>query len=444
MTIMKKRELQAIAEQTMKMAVTRGITDVRILTSRTREVTVTYREMRPEKVVESSGRSLTLYLYDNGRYTVSDTNDLRPAEIDKFVDSSVALCRAMPADPHRQIPDPKLYEGREQRDLELFDAAVHDLVPQSRHDYARELEQCVRDQAGSKVVSVEASWNDSLGESYRIHSNGFEGYKCGSQFWGYAEVSLADEGEKKPSGWAQAGARHLSDLPAPKKVGGQVAQSALARLGAKKIPSERLPMIIENRAVSRVLGQLLGAITGRALQQKRSFLAGTEGETVGSPLLDLHDMPFIKRGFGSRLFDGEGIAARQMPVISGGRLENIYIDTYYAKKMGRPPTFGSRSNLVLTPGAKSLEQLIASLEKGILVRGFIGGNHNEATGDFSMGVYGTLVENGALSDAVAEINIAGNHRDLWQRLVAVGNDPYPYSSLLVPSLLFDDMQFAGA
>ena len=112
--------------------------------------------------------------------------------------------------------------------------------------------------------------------------------------------------------------------------------------------------------------------------------------------------------------------------------------------MGRAPTFGSRSNLVLTPGEKTLEELVSTLEKGILVRGFIGGNSNPTTGDFSMGVYGNIIEKGAIQDAISEMNIAGNHKELWKRLVAVGGDPYPYSSLLVPSVVFDDMQFAGA
>jgi len=444
MTGMKKSELQDVAQQTLEKVRARGVGDVCVVTDRSRSVTVTYRKGRPEKVQESAGRSLTLHLYLDGKYTVSDTNDLRPSEIDRFLDSSVALCRAMSPDTYREIPDPALYQGRRDLDLELLDPAVHTVTTERRHEYAKALEQCARQEAGANVVSVEASWNDFLGEIYRVHSNGFEGYKCGSQFWGSAELSIGDEGGKKPSGSFYGGARHLGDLPSPEEVGRQAAKNALDRIGAKKISSERLPMIVQNRAVSGLLGQLLEAITGRAVQQNRSFLSGTRGEMVGSSRLDLRDMPFLPKGFGSRLFDSEGIAAREIPIILQGRLENIYLDTYYAKKLGREPTSGSRSNLVLTPGSKSPDDLVSSLDRGILVRGFIGGNSNPTTGDFSMGVYGTLIENGAPAGAVAEMNIAGNHNELWQRLVDVGNDPYPYSALVVPSIVFDDMQFAGA
>jgi PmbA protein len=215
------------------------------------------------------------------------------------------------------------------------------------------------------------------------------------------------------------------------------------RLGARKVETAKLPMIVENRTVGRILGKLLGVASGRALQQKRSFLAGLEGQQFGSKLLTLTDDPFVPRGFGSRLFDGEGISAKVMPIFDQGVLENFYIDTYYGKKLERPPTTGGRSNVVMPPGERSLEQLIADIDKGILVRGFIGGNSNSTTGDFSLGVYGTLIEKGALGDAVAEMNIAGNHKELWNQLVAVGNDPWPYGSLRVPSLVFEGIQFSG-
>ena len=186
------------------------------------------------------------------------------------------------------------------------------------------------------------------------------------------------------------------------------------------------------------------ATSGRALQQKQSFLEGQEGQTLGSDLLTLTDDPFVVGGFGSRLFDGEGIAARVMPIFEQGVFKNFYIDTYYGKKLGRAPTTGGQSNLVMPAGDKSLEQLIGEQERAILVRGFIGGNANSTTGDFSLGVFGTLIEKGQRTQAVAEMNIAGNLKEVWKRLVAVGSDPWPYGSTRVPSLVLDGIQFSGA
>jgi len=217
----------------------------------------------------------------------------------------------------------------------------------------------------------------------------------------------------------------------------------MLKVGQSKVETRRCPMIVENRAAGRLLGGFLGAAYGRSLQQKRSFLEGMEGQKAGSPLFSLVDDPFIEKGFGSTLFDGEGISARRRDVVEEGVLRTFFIDTYYGKKLNRPPTTGDSSNLVFATGNRTPDELVASLAQGILVRGFIGGNTNSTTGDFSLGVFGTLIENGRLTRPVSELNISGNHRDLWHRLSGAGNDPWIYSTTRCPSLLFDDIQFSG-
>lgn len=437
-------KLKSIAQKAMDGAKQRGVKDVRVSTYRGRKVEVNYRKGRPEKVQESSRQSLNLYLYIDGKYTTCETNDLREQAIDQFLDSSVAMCQAMTPDPYRTITDPELYEGRQERDMGLFDPAIGAVTPKERHEFAAELERQTKRLAGDNVISVESSYEDDESEIYQIHSNGFEGAKKGTQFWSYVELALQDEGDKKPNGWSVAGARSRQHLISPEEVAKNAAETARARLGAAKVETQKMTMVVENRTVNRVLGRLLAAVSGRALQQKASFLDEKIDQPFGSELLDLVDDPFVPAGFGSRLFDDEGIAAKKMPIFEKGVLKNFYIDTYYGKKLGLPPTTGSRSNILITPGDKSLAELVKATDKGILVRGFIGGNSNTTTGDFSLGVFGTLIEKGQLTRAVAEMNIAGNHNDFWKRLVAVGNDPYPYSSVRTPTFVFEDVQFAGS
>jgi PmbA protein len=124
-------------------------------------------------------------------------------------------------------------------------------------------------------------------------------------------------------------------------------------------------------------------------------------------------------------------------------LEACYLDTYYARKLGERPTTGDASNVIVTPGDAGLGELIASIDRGVLVRGFLGGNSNPTTGDFSLGIHGTLIEKGALTAAVSEMNVAGNHLELWARLAAAGADVYPHSTIRSPSLLFDRVQLSG-
>lgn len=437
-------DLERTAAAAIEGARKRGVADVKAIAARSRSVSVTYRKGRAEKVEESSRRGLSLYLYDGGRYSACETNDLREEALARFLDNAVALVRATTPDPFREITDPALYKGRRELELGTHDPSIAALTPAERHDLAARAEAAALAEAGGAAVSAEAGFEDEESELFQAHSNGFAAGKRGTRFGVYAEVSLADAGDKRPSDSEYASTRSLAALPSPEEIGRGAARRARGKLGAAPMETAVLPIAVENRAVGRLLGKLLAALGGRALQQEQSFLAGALGTAVGSPVLDVADDPFLRGGGASRLFDGEGIAARRMPLFTRGVLESLYLDTYYAKKLGRPPTCGGSSNVVVTPGARGVGQLMQDVGRGLLVRGFVGGNSNPTTGDFSLGVYGTLIENGAPSRAVAEMNIAGNHKELWKRLVAAGNDPWPYGSLRSPTLVFDAVQLSGA
>jgi PmbA protein len=200
---------------------------------------------------------------------------------------------------------------------------------------------------------------------------------------------------------------------------------------------------VEARSGGRLVAALLGPLGAASLQQKRSYLEGKLGAAVGSPLLDLTDDPLVVRGLGSRLYDGEGIAARRFPIFEGGALRSYYVDTYYGRKLGIPPTTARASNLSWKLGTRSQQELLAAMGDGVLVTGFLGGNSNGTTGDFSLGVRGFRVRGGALAEPVGEMNVSGNQLELWRRLAAVGNDPYRYSAMRTPTLVFEGVQFAG-
>jgi len=164
---------------------------------------------------------------------------------------------------------------------------------------------------------------------------------------------------------------------------------------------------------------------------------------IGSDLMNIIDDPFIISGRGSTLFDREGMATEKRSVVENGILKTYYIDTYYGKKLEMEATTGSTTNIVLNPGDKDLEGLLASINRGILVTGFNGGNSNGATGDFSYGIEGFLVEKGELVRPVAEMNITGNFKQLWNNLVAVGSDVDTSRSWRLPSIVFDNVDFSG-
>jgi PmbA protein len=285
--------------------------------------------------------------------------------------------------------------------------------------------------------------SDSETTSARVTSNGFEGEISRTSYWLSAEVSVKDPDGRRPEDYDYAGARFFSELPPASQVGKNATARALTSIGAKKAESAEMTMIVENRVAGRLLGAILGPLGARALQQKQSFLEGKLKQPIASSLLTIVDDPHVQKGFGSRLWDGDGIAAKKMTVIDRGVLQTYYVDDYYGRKLGIAPTTGSSSNLVMSLGNLGLEALIKNVKNGVLVTSFLGGNSNSTTGDYSFGVQGFRIRNGARAEAVSEMNVSGNQLTLWKHLSAVGSDPYAYSATRTPTLVFDAVQFAG-
>ncbi len=441
---MDQSELRGAARAAVELARRKGAQEVAAGAYRARHVEVSWRDGRLEKVSEATSRGLGFELYVDGRYSAVGTSDLRPEALERFLAEAVALTRKLEPDPYRSLPDPALYGPRAEVDLQLEDPFHESLSAERRREIVAEVEAAARAVKGAEaILSVTTSFSDSHSTGYRVHSNGFEGSSRGTDFWIAAEVSAKDPDGRRPEDWSAVGNRFFENLSKPAGVGRTAAERALSRLGARKGESAVLPMLVENRCAGRLVGFLLGPLAGGALQQRRSFMEGKLGEVIGSPALDLRDEPLVPRGFGSRLYDREGLAARPFPVFEQGRLANYYIDTYYGKKLRMAPTTRGPSNLAWGPGVGDQAELVKAVGEGILVTGFLGGNSNGTTGDFSLGAQGFRIRGSQLCEPVGEMNVSGNHLELWQRLAAVGSDPYPYSAMRTPSLLFEGVQFAG-
>jgi PmbA protein len=167
------------------------------------------------------------------------------------------------------------------------------------------------------------------------------------------------------------------------------------------------------------------------------------GEKVFSDKLTVVDDPFVKGALASRLYDDDGLPCRKRTIIEKGVLKEYLIGWYYSRKLGTEPTGSEITNITFELGTRSLDEMVKEMKKGILVTGFIGGNSNDTTGDFSFGITGIYVENGKPVKPVNEMNVSGNLLQFWSSLVETGNDPYTYSSLQRPSMYFKDIQFSG-
>lgn len=437
-------EFRGVARDALKTARAGGAQEAAARIAKVREVSVQWRDGQIEQVSESTTRGLALSLYVDGRFASVSTSDLRPDAIPPFIADAVAMTRTLSEDPFRSLPDPHLYSNRPSLDLEFSDPEYRTLTAPRRRDLARSIEEAARSVSGAdRILSVTTSVSDSRSEMFRAASNGFEGDRIDTSFWLSGSVTVQDKDGRRPEESDFSGGRFVRDLGDPSEVGKEATRRALARLDARKAPSGIMTMVLDSRVTGRLVSALLSPLSASSIQQRRSFLEGRCGERVGSSLLHVTDEPLILRGLGSRHFDGEGLSAKRLPLFEEGVLRNFYVDTYYGKKLSLPPTTGSTSNLDWRLGDKSQTELIAEAGEGVFVTGFLGGNSNGTTGDFSLGVQGFMIRKGALAEPLSEMNISGNQLELWKRLSAVGREPYEYSPLRTPTLVFEGVSFAG-
>ncbi len=439
---MKIDEYSKLLEWVESRAKTLGADGIKAVIGANRQLNMSQRDSKLETLKESVQASLYIELFVNGKYSSHSTNDLRKSVLEGFLANTVEMTRYLNEDEFRSLPDPKLYEGRENLDLQLADKSIDNISMDQKRAWIDEVEKTAKSM-DEHIISVSADYWDVSGLSVRRHSNGFYGVTEGTNIGLGASVSLLDENGKKPEGWRYIGMRHQSDVWKPADIAADAVKRAQQKVGAKKIPSGRMTMLLQNDATGRLLYPIVGALSGRNLQQDSSFLKGKLGEKIAPELLTITDDPFIVRGPSSRLYDGEGIAAKKRVVIENGVLKTYFIDSYYAKKMGVEPTTGGTSNAIFQPGVKDQAAMIRDIEKGILVTSFIGGNSNGATGDYSFGVMGLYIKNGEIIHPVAEMNVSGNYLELLMKLTEMGSDVNIYSGLRTPSMRFDDIDFAG-
>lgn len=437
------KEMLNLAEWSLKTAKSAGADQSRVRINKERFVDIGYRERKPENIKEASSRNLYIEIFVNGRYSGQSTSDLRKEPLKDFIFNAVKATKLLAEDPFRTLPDPEYYKGRADIDLKILDHEYMNFSPEDRHNLVKTIEASCLDEGGEKVISVSAGEYDNHAESVMLASNGFEGSKESTVYWAGASMTAKDEGDRKPEGYNYVGTVSRNSVPKAEEIGVAAAKRTLRLLGAKKIKTETLPVIVENRNAPRLVWGLLSAMFGRNIQQKQSFLADKKGQKIASKYLTIIDDPLLVGGMESRLYDGDGFAASKRTMIDKGMLNEFYLDWYYSRKLGWKPTTGSASNIIIPPGKRSVNQIMKDLGRGILVTGFIGGNSNSTTGDSSVGIFGHLFENGEPIQAIAEMNIADNHLKFWQKLSEVANDPWIYSSQRTPSLVFTDVVVSG-
>ena len=307
--------------------------------------------------------------------------------------------------------------------------------------------------SGYRLISEECEYTDSYDDTFLIDSQGFEGRHAETTFSAFCEMTIEDpEGNKYSGFWWE-------NTPFESRLNvGQIARNALEnavrQIGPKPRKGGKYSMVVDRTCASRLVSPLISALNASSLQQKMSFLEGSLGKKVFSDGFTLMDMARTQGKAGSRLYDTEGVATKDAPVIEKGIVRQYFVNTYMAGKMGISPTVEDISRPCLLPYMKgedlacgekevSLKDILKLCGSGIYVTGFNGGNCNPVTGDFSYGVEGFAFTRGKVTHPVREMLITGNMKELWSGLLAAGTDARESARWQIPTIAFDKVSFSA-
>lgn len=435
-------EHKDLAQWTIDTALKNGCSASRVSLTVSGNNSFEYRNLQLDKLHQSTENKLYIEFYVDGHYGTFSTNRLDKTELESFIKEGIRSTRYLAPDLFRILPDMERCYKDKGLDLDVFDSTFFDYTVDQKLALARAVVEEIKD-TDPRIVSISGSYDDGYGAEYVIASNGFEGEIQDTAFSLSAEVALKTEGDARPESYWYDSQLYWSDLTKT-GIGQKALDRALQKLGQTKVKSGKYNMLLDNTTSSRVLSPLISAMYGTAIQQRNTFLLDKLGTQITSDKLTLRDEPHTLRTFGSRWYDGEGVATSERALIENGVLNTYFIDTYNAQKLDMQPTIAAPSVLTIEQGLNNSEQLMRLMNNGIWVTGFNGGNTNSTTGDFSFGIEGFLIENGVATIPINEMNVTGNILTLWNRLLEIGNDPLSKSSSRqIPSLLFEDISFSG-
>ena len=437
---MNTTEKYSLADMAVEHALKCGAEQASAIIYENRSNNIEIRDQLIDSLKESNRSGLAINLYVNKKYSSHSTNRLRKEDLLKFIEEAVNATKFLAEDEFRSLPDPELYYKGGGPDLGIFDPKLDTVDAKTKINLAMDVlnEAYGKDE---RIISVSSYYSDRISSSVLVASNGFRGDSAGTGVSLTASVSMKGETGRPNDYWNENSL--FFDRLVTKDLGTKALERTKNKMNPKKLVSGKYPVIVENRVSANLLYPVYQALTGSSIYQKQSFLIGKENQKIASQIFSAVDDPYIPSGPGSRHFDDEGIAAVKRPIIENGILKSYFIDNYYGKKLGMKPNSGSSSNVICSTGTKSLDELVGSIKKGVLITGFIGGNCNGSTGDFSYGIEGFYVENGKLIHPVNEMNITGNMTSFWFNLADLGNDFRESDSLRIPSLLFDNIDLSG-
>lgn len=403
--------------------------------------TVTVRHGEVETIEYNRDNSLSVSVFIGQQRGNASTSDFSSKAVRDTVDAALSIARHTAKDDCAGLPEKEML-ATEFPDLDLYHPWL--VSVDQAIGLARECEQA----AFARDKRIKNSEGATIGvhESQFVYGNslGFiSGYPTSRHSVSCAVI--AGKGSKMQRDYWYTEAREASDMLKVEEVGRIAAERAIRRLDARKLGTMQVPVLYEAPVAASLLGHFVGAVSGGSLYRKSSFLLDQLGKPVFSPIIQIDDIPDIPRGLASGPFDEEGVKTQRRTIVTDGVLQGYFLSTYSARKLGMKTTgnAGGNHNLILRPGQLDFNGLLKKMGRGLLVTELLGQGVNHVTGDYSRGAAGFWVENGEIQYPVEEITIAGNLKDMYRNIAAVGNDVLVQGSRQCGSILVENMMVAG-
>ncbi len=437
-----RAELENLITLALDAAKKLGVDQAEVAASQDMGLSATARLGEVENLEYTNDRGIGITVYKDSRKGSASTSDVSPAAIQEAVAKACTFATLTASDK---------YSGLADADLMCTDALDLDLDHPWDVDANTAIEMAIESEAAGlqfdKRVSNSEGATVSTNRGTRAYGNthGFLG--------GYSRTShsvtcvlLAEADGVMQRDYHYTSARSADDLDAPAEVGRRAGEKTIGRLGARKIKTTRAPVLYIPELARGFIGHAIGAIAGGAQYRRSSFLLDAVGEKLFPDFVNIEERPHLLKAMASTPYDAEGVGTYDRDIVSEGVLQGYILSSYSARRLGLVTTAnaGGSQNLIVPGGGKDKDTLIREMGTGLVVNELIGQGVNGVTGDYSRGVVGHWIENGVIQYPVHEVTIAGNLRDLYQRIAAIGDDQDVRSGIRCGSILVEEMTIAGA
>jgi PmbA protein len=434
--------LQQQVEQIVAEAKRQGATACEVAVSLEQGLSTSVRQREVETVEFNRDQGFGITLYVGHRKGSASTSASGADAIRETVAAALAIAKHTSEDESSGLADAALM-AKEQPDFDLFHP--WNISPEEAIERALICEAAAFD-ADSRIKNADGT-TLNVHQGCRVYGNshGFIGGYASTRHSLSCVMIAEKDGQMQRDYWYDVN-RQGELLMDAKLIGKKAAERAASRLGARPVPTCEVPVLFSAELAGGLFGSFLGAISGGNLYRKSSFLEGAIGQRLFPEWMTIDERPHLMRAMGSSAFDGDGLATYAKPFVENGDLVSYILSTYSGRKLGLPSTAnaGGVHNLFVSHGTEDQAALIRRMGRGLLVTELMGSGLNMVTGDYSRGAAGFWVENGEIQFPVQEVTIAGNMKDMFKQIVAVGSDLEMRSNIRTGSVLIEKMMVAGS